>query len=83
MSPVASGQDSGPEVVHSVPEEESPVKAPLVVVADEVSGTVTMYRVAGRPRGPPGARRGRSRAPRGPADRSAPGGGYPYRWRGA
>jgi hypothetical protein len=45
LSPLAPGQDSGPEVVHFVPEKESPVRAPLVVVANEVSGTVTMYRV--------------------------------------
>jgi hypothetical protein len=39
------GPDSGPEVIHFVPRGESPSNTPLVLVANEVSGTVTLYRV--------------------------------------
>ncbi len=39
------GPDSGPEVIHFVPRGESPSNAPLVLVANEVSGTVTLYEV--------------------------------------
>jgi hypothetical protein len=40
-SPV--GPDSGPEVVHFVPPNESPNGKPMLIVANEVSGTVTLY----------------------------------------
>jgi len=43
LSPTAPGQDSGPEVIHFVPKGESPTHEPLVLVANEVSGTVTLY----------------------------------------
>lgn len=37
--------DSGPEIVRFVPADKSPNGEPLVVVANEVSGTVTLWRV--------------------------------------
>jgi len=37
--------DSGPEIVRFVPADGSPAGEPLVVVANEVSGTVTLWRV--------------------------------------
>ncbi len=37
------GPDSGPEVVHFIDRRESPTRRPLVMVANEVSGTVTFY----------------------------------------
>jgi hypothetical protein len=39
------GPDSGPEIVRFVPEESSPVRAPLLVVSNEITGTVTMWRL--------------------------------------
>ncbi|HMN99933.1 MAG TPA: choice-of-anchor I family protein [Miltoncostaeaceae bacterium] len=39
------GPDSGPEVIHFVPRGDSPSNTPMVLVANEVSGTVTLYRV--------------------------------------
>jgi len=38
--------DSGPEIVRFVPADESPNGEPMVVVANEVSGTVTLWRVS-------------------------------------
>lgn len=37
------GPDSGPEVIDFVPTAESPIGRPLVVVANEITGTVTIY----------------------------------------
>lgn len=37
--------DSGPEIVRFVPADRSPDGEPMVVVANEVSGTVTLWRV--------------------------------------
>jgi hypothetical protein len=37
------GPDSGPEVLHFVDHDDSPTDAPLVIVSNEVSGTVTFY----------------------------------------
>ena len=37
------GPDSGPEVIHFVPRGDSPSNTPMVLVANEVSGTVTFY----------------------------------------
>jgi choice-of-anchor I-like protein len=39
------GPDAGAEVIHFVPRGESPSNTPLVLVANEASGTVTLYRV--------------------------------------
>jgi hypothetical protein len=41
--------DLGPEGLHFVPRSESPIKAPLLVVANEISGTTTLYRIDPRP----------------------------------
>ena len=41
-----SGPDSGPEVVHFVDRDNSPTRRPLVTVANETSGTVTLYEIA-------------------------------------
>ncbi|MBP9034483.1 MAG: choice-of-anchor I family protein [Pseudomonadales bacterium] len=38
--------DSGPEIVRFVPADSSPNGEPMVVVANEVSGTVTLWRVS-------------------------------------
>lgn len=43
-----AGPDSGPEVVHFVEAGDSPTRRPLVVVSNEVSGTVTLYGTAAR-----------------------------------
>jgi hypothetical protein len=40
----APGPDRGPEVVRFVDDGDSPVRRPLVVVANEVSGTVRIFR---------------------------------------
>lgn len=40
------GPDSGPEVVHFIGRRDSPTRAPLVMVANEVSGTVTFYQAS-------------------------------------
>jgi hypothetical protein len=40
-SPVAP--DSGPEVIDFVPAGQSPIGRPLVVVANEITGTVSIY----------------------------------------
>jgi hypothetical protein len=37
------GPDSGPEIVRFVPVEDSPVRAPLLVVSHEITGTVVMF----------------------------------------
>ncbi len=37
--------DSGPEIVRFVPADRSPNGEPMLVVANEVSGTVTLWRV--------------------------------------
>jgi hypothetical protein len=37
--------DAGPEGVHFIPACESPNGQPLVAVANEISGTVTLYAV--------------------------------------
>ena len=37
--------DLGPEGVHFIPANESPNGRPVVVVANEISGTVTLYEV--------------------------------------
>jgi hypothetical protein len=37
------GPDSGPEVISVVPAGQSPTGAPLVVVANEITGTVGIY----------------------------------------
>ena len=42
------GPDSGPEVLSFVEAHDSPTRRPLVVVSNEVSGTVTLYGVGGR-----------------------------------
>jgi 2',3'-cyclic-nucleotide 2'-phosphodiesterase/3'-nucleotidase/5'-nucleotidase len=41
--------DLGPEGLHFVPRNDSPIKAPLLVVANEISGTTTLYRIDPRP----------------------------------
>ncbi len=41
-----TGPDSGPEVVHFVDRDNSPTRRPLVTVANETSGTVTLYEIA-------------------------------------
>ena len=38
-----AGPDSGPEVVEFVPADQSPIGRPTVIVANEISGTVTLY----------------------------------------
>lgn len=43
QAPDAPGQDSGPEVIHFVAAGDSPTRAPMVTVSNEVSGTVTFY----------------------------------------
>ena len=40
------GPDSGPEVVRFIEAEDSPTGAPLLVVANEVTGTVSLWRLA-------------------------------------
>jgi len=45
QSPV--GPNSGPEVIDFVPIGESPIGRPLVVVANEITGTVNIYAPAG------------------------------------
>ena len=45
QSPV--GPDSGPEVIDFVPAGRSPIGRPLVVVANEITGTVSIYGEAG------------------------------------
>lgn len=42
-----AGPDSGPEVIRFVEAGASPTRRPLVVVSNEVSGTVTLYGTAG------------------------------------
>jgi hypothetical protein len=37
------GPDSGPEVIDFVPPGASPIDRPLVVVANEITGTVSIY----------------------------------------
>jgi hypothetical protein len=37
--------DQGPEGVHFIPASESPNGQPIVAVANEISGTVTLYAV--------------------------------------
>ena len=44
--------DLGPEGIAFVPAAESPTGAPLVLLSNEVSGTVTAYAVGGRPATP-------------------------------
>lgn len=39
----AVGPDLGPEIIRFVDEDDSPTDNPLVIVANEVSGTVTIY----------------------------------------
>jgi hypothetical protein len=41
--------DLGPEGLLFIPEDESPINAPLLVVANEISGTTTIYKVASGP----------------------------------
>ena len=41
-----TGPDSGPEVVHFVDRDDSPTRRPLVTVANETSGSVTLYEIA-------------------------------------
>jgi 2',3'-cyclic-nucleotide 2'-phosphodiesterase/3'-nucleotidase/5'-nucleotidase len=41
--------DLGPEGLHFVPKSESPIRAPLLAVANEISGTTTLYRIDPRP----------------------------------
>jgi hypothetical protein len=42
------GPDSGPEVLHFVAANESPTGRPMLLVANEVSGTVTLYGLSKR-----------------------------------
>jgi DNA-binding beta-propeller fold protein YncE len=42
---LAKAGDLGPEGLVFVPAEDSPLGAPLLIVANEVSGTVTVYRI--------------------------------------
>jgi len=42
------GPDTGPEVVKFVPSEDSPTRTPLLMVAHEISGTVTLWRLGAR-----------------------------------
>ncbi len=42
----ALGPDSGPEVLRFIDAKDSPTGAPLLVVANEVTGTVTLWRLA-------------------------------------
>jgi len=37
--------DLGPEGLHFIPWQQSPIHAPLRVVGNEVSGTTTVYRI--------------------------------------
>jgi hypothetical protein len=37
--------DLGPEGLHFIPKGESPIRAPLLVVTNEISGTTTLYRI--------------------------------------
>ena len=41
----AAAPDSGPEVLASVPADQNPTGRPLLLVANEVSGTVAIYRL--------------------------------------
>jgi hypothetical protein len=45
------GPDSGPEIIRFVPRQDSPNHEPMLVVSNEITGTVTLWRV-----GAPGCR---------------------------
>jgi len=40
-----NGSDYGPEGLLFIPANESPLKVPLIIVANEVSGTTTAFRI--------------------------------------
>ncbi|MBB4909725.1 choice-of-anchor I domain-containing protein [Actinophytocola algeriensis] len=42
---LAKAGDLGPEGLTFIPAEDSPTRTPLVAVANEVSGTTTLFRV--------------------------------------
>jgi hypothetical protein len=41
----AVGPDSGAEIVRFIPANESPTRSPLLLVSNEISGTVTLWRL--------------------------------------
>ncbi len=45
VNPTTTATDSGPEVVRFVPAGQSPSGKPLVVVSNEVSGTVSIWSI--------------------------------------
>jgi hypothetical protein len=47
--PAGTAGDLGPEGLHFISKKESPIGVPLLAVANEISGTTTLYRVDARP----------------------------------
>jgi hypothetical protein len=41
--------DLGPEGLHFITGNDSPIGVPLLAVANEISGTTTLYRIDARP----------------------------------
>jgi hypothetical protein len=42
------GPDAGPEIVRFVPREDSPIRKPLLVVSNEISGTAAIWQLDAR-----------------------------------
>ena len=46
--PAGTAGDLGPEGLHFIAKKDSPIDAPLLAVANEISGTTTLYRIDDR-----------------------------------